>query len=221
MFKRKLTINDFPLIVINLIPLYGVWFEGWDASRIFLVYCLETVIIGLVNVLRMAGVTLFYRSKDKWHNNGSFTMQSGWFFIFFFIVHYGFFVFIQTQIFFSVSGIGDDTGFATYTKIPQLLGPEGRLLLFIFIAAYCWQMVKGFYSGEYREMSLMRMMFEPYVRIFVQQLVVILGSMFLSFGLGRIFIVILVATKLAADLYINTGSLIKKEEEKLERQENG
>jgi len=212
MFKRKLTINDFPLIVINLIPLYGVWFEGWDASRIFLVYCLETVIIGLVNVLRMAGVTLFYRSKDKWHNNGSFTMQSGWFFIFFFIVHYGFFVFVQTQIFFGVSGIDNDIGFAVYRKLPQLLGPEGRLLLFIFIAAYCWQMVKGFYSGEYKEMSLMRMMFQPYARIFVQQVIVILGGIFLGFGAGKIFIVILVAVKLWADLYLDPDRLLRQAE---------
>lgn len=99
MFKRTLTISDFLLIVVNLIPLYGVWFEGWDAKQVFLVYCMETVIVGIINVIKMACVTIFVRSTDVWENGGSTTMQSGWLFIFFFIVHYGFFVFIQTQIF--------------------------------------------------------------------------------------------------------------------------
>ena len=93
MFKRKLTIPDFFLILVNLIPLYGVWFEGWDAKEIFIVYCLETVIIGIINVVKMACITIFVRKKDVWEGNGN-TMQSGWFFIFFFIIHYGFFVFL-------------------------------------------------------------------------------------------------------------------------------
>lgn len=78
MVKRKLTISDFLLIVVNLILLFGVWFEGWDATQLFIVYCLETVIIGIANVLKMACVTLFVKKKDVWENNGSSTMQSGW-----------------------------------------------------------------------------------------------------------------------------------------------
>ena len=59
MFKRKLTISDFFLIVVNLVPLYGVWFEGWDAKQVFIVYCLETVIIGIINVVKMACINIF------------------------------------------------------------------------------------------------------------------------------------------------------------------
>lgn len=99
MFKRKLTISDYLLIVVNLIPLYGIWFEGWDAKSIFIVYCLETVIIGIINVVKMTCITLFVRKKDVWENNSGSSRQSGWFFIFFFVLHYGFFVFIQTQLF--------------------------------------------------------------------------------------------------------------------------
>ena len=64
MFKRKLTIPDFFLILVNLIPLIGVWFNEWNAKQIFLVYCMETVIIGLINVIKMAIVTLFVKKKD-------------------------------------------------------------------------------------------------------------------------------------------------------------
>lgn len=205
MFKRKLTVSEYLLIVVNLIPLYGVWFEGWNASEVFLVYCLETVIIGIINVLKMACVTIFVRQEDVWENVGNSSMQSGWFFIFFFIVHYGFFVFVQTQIFFNVSGlIPDGSFFMNYSKIPGLLGDNGKLMLLIFIAYYTMQNVFDFFlSGNYRTISMGRLMFEPYMRIFVQQFVVILGSMFLTFGAGKIFILVFVIAKIFFELFVN------------------
>jgi hypothetical protein len=223
MFKRKLTIPDFLLIVVNLIPLYGVWFEGWDAKEIFIVYCLETVIIGIINVVKMACITIFVRKKDVWESNGN-TMQSGWFFIFFFIIHYGFFVFVQTQIFFGVSRmIPDGSMIMNYAKIPELLGHDGKLMLLIFIAYYTVQSIFGFFSsGAYKTVSLGRQMFEPYMRIFVQQFVVILGSMFLTFGAGKIFILIFVIAKIFFELFVNFNRLLavaeKRQQLKNERE---
>ena len=207
MFKRALTKSDFLLILVNLIPLYGVWFEGWDPKQVFLVYCLETVIVGLVNVVKMACVTIFVKKKDVWENGGSTTMQSGWFFIFFFIIHYGFFVFVQTQMFFAVTGmIPNGSMLMRYSQIPELLGPNGRLLLLIFIAYYSVQNIFSFFSsGTYKTISMGRLMFEPYLRIFVQQLVVILGSMFLTFGAGRVFILIFIIVKIFFEVYVNLG----------------
>lgn len=224
MFKKKLTTSDYLLIIVNLIPLYGVWFEGWNASQVFLVYCLETVIIGIVNVLKMACVTIFVRKKDTWQNGGISTMLSGWFFIFFFIVHYGFFVFVQTQIFFSVSGLVPGGFFLTsYAKIPALLDDNGRLMLLIFVAYYTLQNIFDFFlSGSYKTISLGRLMFEPYIRIFVQQFVVILGSMFLSFGAGKIFILIFIIVKIFFELSVNFNRLLaideKRERLKAERE---
>ncbi len=205
MLKRKLTVSQYLLIIVNLIPLYGVWFEGWNASEIFLVYCLETVIIGIVNVLKMAFVTIFVRKKDVWGNNGSRNMHSGWFFIIFFIAHYGFFVFVQTQIFFSVSDlIADGYFLMDYSKIPDLLGFNGKLLLAIFIAYHTLENIFDFFlSGKYKTISTGRLMFEPYMRIFVQQFVVILGSIFLKFGAGKVFILIFIVAKIFFELFVN------------------
>ena len=221
MFKRKLTISDFLLIVVNCIPLYGVWFEGWDAKPIFLVYCMETVIIGIINVVKMACITIFVRKKDIWENGGSTTMQSGWFFIFFFIIHYGFFVFVQTQIFFAVSGlIPDGSLLASYSKIPGLLGDEGKLLLLIFITYYTLQTVLEFLlSGKYKTISIGRLMFEPYMRIFVQQIVVILGSIFLSFGAGRVFILVFVIAKIFFELFVNFNRFLAIAEKRQQMKE--
>lgn len=216
MLKRKLTASQYLLIIVNLIPLYGVWFEGWNASEIFLVYCLETVIIGIVNVFKMAFVTIFVRQKDVWENNGSSTMQSGWFFIIFFIVHYGLFVFVQTQIFFRVSDlVADGSLLMTYSRIPELLGYHGKLLLAIFIAYYTLDNILDFFlSGKYKTISTGRLMFEPYMRIFVQQFVVILGSMFLQFGGGKAFILIFVIAKIFFELFINFNRFFELAEKK-------
>ena len=222
MFKRKLSVSDYLLILVNLIPLYCVWFEGWNASQVFLVYCLETVIIGLINVLKMACVTIFVKKTDVWQNDGASTMQSGWFFIFFFIIHYGFFVFIQTQIFFSVSGLIPGHAFmGGYSKIPALLGNNGKLMLLIFIAYYSVQTFFEFFmTGNYKTISMGRLMFEPYIRIFVQQFVVILGSMFLSFGAGKIFILIFVVVKIFFELFVNFNRLqdIAEKRERLKKE---
>lgn len=224
MFKRKLSVSDWLLILVNLIPLYGVWFEGWNAAEVFLVYCLETVIVGIINVLKMACVTIFVKGSDTWENHGSSSKQSGWFFIFFFIVHYGFFVFVQTQIFFSVSGlIPNGSLLANYDEIPKLLGDNGKLMLLIFITYYTLQNLFDFFlSGKYKTISMGRLMFEPYVRIFVQQLVVIVGSMFLNFGAGKIFILVFVLVKIFFELFLNFNRFLtiseKRQQLKNERE---
>ena len=220
--KIQLTPAKILLITINLIPLYGVWFRGWDAAQVFLVYALETIIIGVMNVIKLAIVTIFVKPKDEWQNGVSKTSRSGWFFILFFIMHYGIFVFVQTQIFFGVSGIikGGST-FGKYAHIPGALGDDGILLLFIFIGYHLLQLYLGFIStGEYKRISMATLMFQPYVRILVQQFIVILGSMFLSFGLGKVFILILVAVIIFFEVLVDYERLLAVGEKKQDEEIN-
>ncbi len=216
MFKRKLTKSDLFLILANLLPLWGVWFEGWDPKQMFLVYCLETIIIGGYNVIKMFIVTL-EKKKDVWENlGGGKSLVTGWFFILFFIVHYGFFVFIQTAIFAGVSGLSADGAFSPFTFLGRIffyLNIDAKSVLYIFIAMYGFRMLFDFIlSGKYRQASLGLLMFQPYVRIFIQQFVVILGSMFLAFGAGKIFMLIFVCIKLYAEVFINFDAYLEKAE---------
>lgn len=202
---RKLNISDYLIIVANLIPVYGVWFEGWSASQIFLVFCLETVIIGVFNVLKMACVTLFARDGAAGILPNKKSTLVGLFLIVFFIMHYGIFVFVQTQLFFGVSGIIDDNSImGAYRQIPEALGKDGQLVLLIFIIYYTlYNLFNFFFSGEYKTISLLTLLFQPYGRIFIQQFVVILGSLFLSMGFDKIFILIMVVIKVFVELYLN------------------
>jgi hypothetical protein len=209
---RKLNAGDYFLIIANLVPVYGVWFEGWNAAQVFLVFCLETVIIGLFNVVKMGCVAMFIKPTDVWDTKGGIIMKSGLFFIIFFIVHYGFFIFVQTQIFFGVSGlVKDHSMFGMYRDIPAVLGKEGKLLLLIFITYYTLQALFNFFlSGEYKRVSMVKLMFQPYGRIFIQQLVVIVGSMFLTLGFNNIFILVLVLVKIGFELFVNFDAIIDK-----------
>lgn len=214
MLKRKLNTGDWFLILANLLPLYGVWFEGWDPRQMFIVYCLETIIIGIYNVIKMMIVT-FYKKTDVWQTSGSnLTYVRGWFFILFFICHYGFFVFVQTGIFASVSNLSANEDFGSFSFLGRAfsyLTMDAKIVLYVFILMYGIRMVVEFIlSGKYRQTSLGLLMFQPYLRIFIQQFVVILGSIFLAFGAGKIFMFIFVAVKIYAEVFINFDTYLNK-----------
>ena len=50
---RKPSLSIQVLTVANLVPLFGVVFLGWDAAAIVLLYWVENLIVGLLNILRM------------------------------------------------------------------------------------------------------------------------------------------------------------------------
>jgi len=103
-----------------------------------------------------------------------------------------------------------------YTQISALLGNEGKILLAIFICYYTLETIFNFFlSGEYKRISLARLMFQPYGRILIQQFVVILGSMFLTFGAGRIFILVFVVIRIFAEVFLRFDRLLKLAERKV------
>ena len=221
MIKKKLTASDYFLIAANLAPVIGVWVWNWSPKEMFLIYCLETIIIGIFNLVKMAIVTI-YKKTDTWYNAGSATKQSGLLFMFFFLVHYGIFVFVQMAIFFGVSGIADGmnmNAFGFIYKWPQLLHNDSWIVLGIFVFCYCYKMLFEFLiSGEYRTISLTMLMFQPYGRIFIQQITVIVGSMFLVFGAGKIFILVFALVKIFFEVYISYDRILNRGMKEIEKQ---
>ena len=214
MIKRKLTEADWFLIIVNLLPVYGVWLEGWNAKEVFLVYCLETVIIGFFTLTKL-GIATVVRKKDWWENNGSRTMMHGLFFILFFLFHYGLFVVVQTSIFFGVVSMHDNAGpsgiFDFFLHPGNYLGPEGWLLLCAFVFGYGYENLISFIlHNEYRTKSFGRIMFEPYLRIFIQQFTVILGSFVLIFNADKVFMIIFAAAKIFFTVFVNYEDALNK-----------
>lgn len=213
MFKRTLKQSDYFLIAANLLPVIGVWFWTWDPKQVFMVYTLETVIIGFFNLIKMGTVTLF-RKTDIWYNGASSTRVSGLFFMLFFLLHYGMFVAIQTGMFVEISGIGKQYHIGFFDFVlhwPQYLGKDAYYMLAGFLISYGFSMVWNFFrTKQYRTISMTQLMFQPYGRIFIQQFTVIAGSIFLGFGAGKIFILIFAAVKIYFEVYINFDRILNK-----------
>ena len=213
MIKKKLTNPDLILIAANIVPIIGAWFFGWDPKQIFMVYALETVIIGIFTLLKM-GVVTVVRKTDTWYNEGIKIQKSGIFFMLFFLVHYGMFVAIQTGMFIQASGIGKDfhIGFFNFfLHWPRYLGEDAYYMMAGFIISYGFAMYWNFMrSRQFRTITLPLLMFQPYIRIFIQQFTVILGSMFLAFGAGKVFIVIFAAAKIIFEVFIDYDGILKK-----------
>ncbi len=210
--KKRLTGTDIFLIAVNIVPVLGVWFDEWSATQAFFVYCLESVIVGLYNVLMMLIATQF-RKKDFWETgNGGGVMVSGYGFIVFFIVHYGFFVFLQMSIFLSTVGFKDAPGvFDFVIHARRYLPVQAQWLLLLFIVSNGVLVLKGFMlTGDYKTTSLSKLMFTPYVRVFVQQFCVILGSFFLTFGAGKIFILIFVCIKMFFEMLFDYDRMLNE-----------
>ncbi len=200
LLKKRLSVYDVFMLCINIMPIYGVWFQGWNATEVFLVYCLETIIIGGFNVLKML-LTTIVKKKDVWTNGGQQSNVSGLFFIFFFIVHYGIFVTVQMTIFFQMADLtftrAQPTGvFDLVINFPRYVSPAIHWLMIGFIVSYGFLVLKDYVlSGRFKTASLGVVMFEPYPRIIVQQLVVIIGGFFMALGAGKIFILVFVLIK--------------------------
>ena len=213
--KKRLTQGDWSLLIANLIPVIGVWFLDWSAKEVFLVYCLETIIIGGFTLIKLFITGISGKATDTWETQGGSKMkQPFWFFMLFFLLHYGLFVAVQMGIFFSVSGIGDEHGitfFNFFSKWPSLLTKDAYIMLGAFIVSYGFRLTSDFImTGDYKTSSLGYLMFQPYGRIFIQQVTVILGSMFLSFGAGKVFILVFAAIKIFFEVFIDFNLLTKK-----------
>jgi hypothetical protein len=213
MFKRTLTQSDIFSIAANLLPVFGVWFLNWNPKQVFIVYCLETIVIGFFNLVRM-GISTAYRKTDIWYNGAYQARVSGIFFMLFFLVHYGIFVAVQMGLFFAVSGIADQYNigfFNFFLKWPQIIEGNAYIMIGAFVFSYGYKTVSEFLlTGQYKTLPLSIQMFQPYMRIFIQQVTVIIGSMFLVFGAGKIFILVFAVVKISFEVYVNYERVMNK-----------
>lgn len=129
--------------------------------------------------------------------------------VIFFIVHYGFFIFVQMMVF---NGFTRDAGFFDSMKL-LFTGDYKFALLAIFITKMSAISAEFLWDPKIHTKLPEDVFFEPYPRIVVQQFMVILGGWVSLFG-GRVtgYLIVLIAGKLVADLLLSKPGveLIKK-----------
>lgn len=191
--------GSVPVILWNLTPLIGYLFYGWQPVVVFMCYALETVMLGFFNVLKLLVVYKYGLPKAADEQG-----ISGLGIIPFFLAHYYFFVFVQLSIFLAVAGMENKYGFNVFGAIWDFLQkPDAQVALALFTTSASYSFITDFIApGVYKERTMVRQMFEPYGRIFVQQFVVISGSMlYMLFG-GGWFLLVFVSIKTWFDLLL-------------------
>lgn len=165
---------------------------------ILFVYFLETIIIGVFNALKM-----FCSIK--------FTKSSGYIMIPFFLFHYGFFIAVQSIFAFSLFGIDDNSMF----KEPFYILENYAIILNLedmkyVLPAIIFTHVGKFFSDfihhkKYLKFSANEIMTKPYVRIIIQQFVVIISFFFMVLGkAGVIAAILLILFRLIIDLVMES-----------------
>jgi Family of unknown function (DUF6498) len=221
-FKKSLLPSDYLIILMNLIPLAGVWLLGWDPAQMFIIYCFESIIIGMFTILKMA-LLPFIGPQDYWETQkkNRYLLTLG--FILFFILHYGIFVTVQLVIFTSTSEISDTLNpFKVFSKSSQILDGYTRIMFIVFIGVYALQTsIEYIFKKGYKDAHIAMLMIAPYMRIFVQQFVVILGGVFLSAGAGKLFMLFFVAVKLFFEVRIDYDAYLSSLKDKFKKPFSG
>lgn len=219
----------------------GLFVFNWEPVFIILAYVFETIVIGLIALAKMLLILLFSdaqkketqtlllkRKESHYSNNDLPANQKGWIaalFGFFVLGMFGvvYFLFIQGQAVFIFSMLSHQDHH--FLDGPSAIGKNFSYLFLQkdFIAAFSgiivWHtadFVKQFLLNQsYKSQTIIPVFVQPWMRIFVQQLMVIVGGI-LFFVFNNNFMVVgllLILLKTLADsTVINTANLISANE---------
>ena len=189
--------SSLVLIIANLLPLYGVLILGWPVFPLLLLFWLENVVIGLLNALRMLLV-----------DPGDIALWAAKLFMVpFFCFHYGMFTAVHGVLVISLFG-----GKA-YRHLDHGMWPiEGAWhaiadfdLSWAFaalVASHVFSFVWNYLGhGEYRRTGLAVLMQQPYRRVIVLHLTIIIGGgITMALGSPLWALLLLIALKIGFDL---------------------
>ena len=204
------------LAIANLVPLLGVVFLGWDAAAIVLLYWIENLIIGLINVLRMILVKVESSSKQF----------QKLFMIPFFCVHFGGFCAVHGFFLLTFFKIGAD--WDVFAPGDPWMGPFIFLQLLYSVVMQLWQsrppglewpvlglaishglsFVKNFLMGkEYLSLKVNEIMMRPYKRIVLMHVAIIAGGVFvMKLGSPIGLLCVLIFLKIGMDIWLHAKS---------------
>lgn len=187
--------SSISLIGANIIPIAGVIFLDWKVFDVMLIFWMENVVIGIINVLKM--VTILVQDK----------VFETIFLIPFFIIHYGafcaaqgFFIFIL----FEGEGLSNIELFVNHPigAIKTVIHP-GLLysVLALFLSHFISFWVNFLGRKEYQKTSSVKLMASPYARILILHATIIFGGWaVLATGEKTPALILLVIIKIFIDL---------------------
>lgn len=195
--RSHLRLTAWPIILANLVPLFGALFWGWDAAEIAFQYWAETVVIGLFQIPRILFTPQFVNEElleitpaDERNKLISAWEPSSWpmrlflrlFLAGFFTVHYGFFVAIQGMLLFAFLLNGYEDGIlqsGNLIEISRFFLTKSHVQLGIStigIGHLMYYFQKSLLERAYEKGAVLLEFIGPYKRIIIQQFLVIMGA---------------------------------------------
>ncbi|MEO1198915.1 MAG: DUF6498-containing protein [Pseudomonadota bacterium] len=185
--SQSVAISLGALLLVNLIPLIGVFVWNWRVFDILLLFWAENLVIGAITVLRMLTVTVTQRQLK------------GIGMIPFFTIHYGGFCAVHGVFLFVMFG-NDGIGLGA---APTAIASEGNLLLPVaaLAASHLVSFIVNFlWAGEYQRVTVDKLMFLPYPRVVILHVVIIFGGFAIAQAGEPVFaLVLLIALKTGLD----------------------
>lgn len=227
--------SAYVLIAANALPLFGVLFLGWDTFSIVALYWSENVIIGAINVLKMITCNpdpnaIDWSKFDKSDplelvelksklTGATGTVQLAnqgmkLFLIPFFIFHYGLFCLVHGVFVFALFG-HEAFGFGPFGplgNIREVFSEQHLWWCVIALAgSHLWSFFVNYLGrGEYRRTAVPLLMAQPYARIVVLHVAILLGAFAsLAFGSNIGILMILIVGKTALDLSLHLRERMK------------
>jgi hypothetical protein len=225
LFKAGDRVSVAALILVNLLPLAGVFFFDWDAFAVVLLYWAENLIIGGYTILKMA---LAPAEQPSHHLAKLFLVP-------FFCIHYGGFCaghgFFILMFF---SGFENGNDIAPFSGGPEWPGPLVFLQMLVGVVSHLWRtqppemiwpllgltvshglsFVQNFLiRKEYANSSVKDLMGAPYKRIVLLHIAIIAaGVPVMLLGSPIPLLAILIAMKIGMDLWLHNREHRKKSE---------
>ncbi len=207
-----------------MIPLLGVALFEWSVIDILLLYWTESVIIGVVNVLRMTkcradglltglipGAPARQIPAEVLVKLPRYAFSAiKLFMISFFIVHYGGFCvghLVAVIGFFGNTGLQSGLGIS----LEYFWQPEYWIAVAAITASHLYSYCNNFIGrNEYRNTSLFLLMQRPYGRIVAMHVAIIVGAGFVTWlGSPLPMLIVLILAKTALDLRLHEKERIK------------
>lgn len=188
--------KSLPIILLigaNLVPLFGLFAFGWTVNSILVVYWVESVIIGILNIPRIlaagSGPTIHGQSSQHGKSFGGKLFIS-----LFFTVHFG----------------GFCAGHAVFLGSVFKAGPEFAQLLSggpllwtaaVFLLSHSVSFMMRLSRGEFVHKNPQAQLFAPYGRIMIMHITVLFGGFAMQFfGAPVAALVLLIGLKTIVDL---------------------
>jgi hypothetical protein len=224
--RLRLTPSAVALLAANLVPLLGVMFAGWSLLEVVALYWIENLVIGGINVLKMATSApdpeyLLEREQNiltgelgppKPPSPHTAVTTAGHhlvklLFIPFFAFHYGMFCMVHGVFIFALLGdqgpfgLGQGPFGGLQQEVLALLSGGTLIAILGLIGSHLFSYGYHFlYRGEFRRTNVGLLMMAPYGRIVVLHVAILFGA-FATHLLGQpmILLILLIIGKTMLD----------------------